>query len=75
MDDVWYLNSMLTVFEQELTAREQSGMNEISGQPQHHEDNPSVPTATALSGWFLPRASNLRPHLLKIPTIAAIQKL
>ena len=39
---------MLTAIEQELTARERSGMNEISRQPQHREDNPSVPTATAL---------------------------
>ena len=39
---------MLTDIEQELTSREHSGMNEISCQPQHHEDKPPVPTATAL---------------------------
>ena len=39
---------MLTTSEQELTAQEQSGMNDISQQSQHHEDNPSVSTVTAL---------------------------
>ena len=39
---------MLTAIEQELTAREQSGMNESSRQPQNHDERPPVVTATAL---------------------------
>ena len=47
-DDEWSVASLLTAIEQEVTARERSGMN-VANQPTQHRDvRPSIATAMAL---------------------------
>ena len=47
-EDGWNLHSLLAAIEQELTARERSGMNASNQHPQHGDERPPVATATAL---------------------------
>ena len=74
-DDGWNLNALLTAIEQELIARERSGLNDVSRHPQQRDDRSPVATAaTLLSSGSQPACCYCNDHSHKSINCTSVTK-